>query len=121
MARRPELIMPVDAHGTLRLDMPGGEALDLVAEGARLTIDLQGLTRLGAFIPGSWRARRRSLRFAANALSTCGLTFSLESAGEPILQFGSNTRPSWIARLMRLGPVNLPFSAIFRLFRIRAA
>lgn len=120
-AHRPEVFLPVEAHGSLRLDMPGGQALDLVAEGARLRVDLRGLAETGAMMQGSWRDRVRSLRLASTTLSIYGLTLSLESAGKAVVRFGGNTKPSWIARLMRLGPVHLPLSAIFILLKNRAA
>lgn len=112
MAPRPEVFLPVEAHGILRLDAPTGQALDLEAAGDTLRIDLPGLREARAIMPLSLRESRRALRFLANMLSMAGLTLRVESAGKPVLRLGSVGKPSWLARLLGLGPTRIPFSAI---------
>lgn len=120
-APRPEAFLPVEAHGTLRLDIPGGRSLDLKADGDTLCMDLPGVPEVRAMMPRSFRSRRRSLRFLADTLSTFGLTLRLDLAGKSILRVGAEARPSWLARLLGLGPAYVPFSAVLLLLRRRSA
>lgn len=117
MASRPDTFRPVDAHGTLRVDTPGGRSLDLVADGETLRLELPGWSDARSVLPRSPFGRARAARFVANLLATHGLTLRLESAGQPVLQLGHNTPPSWLARLFGLGPVNLTISALRRILR----
>ena len=117
MASRPEGYRPVEAHGALRLDTPGGRSLALVASGVELRLDLPDLQEVRAIMPRSFRGRRRALRFFAKLFATHGLKFSLESRGRPILRFGHSVAPSWLARLLGLAPAYVPLAAIGLLFR----
>ena len=101
----------------LRLDTPGGHALDLRAEGDALRINVPSWSEARAIIPGSFGERTRTLRLLADLFSGFGLTLSLESAGQSILRLGGNTKPSWVARLLRLGPTHVPLSALKYLLR----
>ena len=109
--------MPVDAQGTVRLDAPTGRSLALVADGDTLRLDLPGWPEARAMLPGSFGARGRLVRRLGNGLAACGLTLSLESAGKPVFQLGRDVRPSWLARLLGLGPGRMPLSAIGLFFR----
>jgi hypothetical protein len=50
-------------------------------------------------------------------LSVHGLTLSLESAGRAVVRLGHNTRASWLARLLRLGPTSVSVPALRLLFQ----
>lgn len=117
MASRPENIRLIDAHGTLRLDTPSGRSLDLVADGDTVRLELPGWSDARSVLPGSIRARARSVRILADLLAMHGLTLILETAGQPALRLGHNTPPSWLARLLGLGATDLPVSTIRLLFR----
>lgn len=116
MTLKPDLLRPVEAQGSLRLDTPGGRSLNLVADGDKLRLDLPGWREAREIAPRSFRSRRRTLSLLAGLLSTHGLTLSVESAGKPILLLGSGVAPSWFARITGLAPANVPFSAIRILF-----
>jgi len=116
MASRPELLRPVDTEGALCFVTPSGESLELVADGASLRLDVPRSLNVRALLPRSFRNSRTTLRFAANALATHGLTFTAETAGKCVLRMGYNSTPSWLARLLGL-PAHIPFSALRLLFR----
>jgi hypothetical protein len=117
MASRPEHFRPVDAHGTLRIDTPSGRSLNLVAEGETLRLELPGWADTRGVLPRSLRGRIQAARFVANLLSVHGLTLSLESAGRAVVRLGHNTRASWLARLLRLGPTSVSVPALRLLFQ----
>jgi hypothetical protein len=117
MAPRPEPLRPLDAHGSLRIDTPSGRSLNLVAQGEMLRLELPGWGDARRVFPVSLRGRIRAVRSIAGLLSAHGLTLSLESAGHLVARLGHNTSANWLARLLGLGPVNLPVSNIRRLFR----
>ena len=112
---RPDIHLPVDARGELRLDAPTGRRLDIVADGDTVRVAIPGLREIVSLAPRT--GRRRSVRFLANALASCDLTLSMESAGKPVFQLGRNARPNWLARLLGLAPARIPLSAVVLLFR----
>lgn len=117
MAFRPETCRPIEAHGALRLDTPGGRSLDLVAHGEELRLELQDLREARTFMPRTLRDRRRALRLFASQLAAHGLVFKLEAGGKPVLRVGHRVTPSWLARLLGLAPAYVPVSVIGLLFR----
>jgi hypothetical protein len=117
MASRPEAVRPVDAHGTVRLDTPGGRTLNLVADGENLRLELSGWRAARELMPRSFRGRRRSLQGLADLFATHGLTFNLESGGKPLLRLGHGAQANWFARLLGLAPAQVPVSAIGFLFK----
>lgn len=117
MAYRPEALRPVEAHGNLRLDTPGGRSLELVAHGECLTLEVSGWQDVRELMPRSFRARRRTLGLLVKLVSAHGLTFSIESRGKPVLQFGHNIVPSLLSRLFGLAPAYVPLSAFALLLR----
>ena len=117
MASRPEPFRPVDAHGSLRIDTPSGRSLNLVADGEMLRLELPGWGDARNILPRSLRGRIRAVRTVAGLLATHGLTLRLDSGGECVVRLGHNAAASWLARLVGLGPVNLPVSALPLLFR----
>lgn len=117
MAYRPEALRPVEAHGNLRLDTPGGRSLELVAHGECLTLEVAGWQDVRELMPRSFRGRRRTLGLLAKLVSAHGLTFSIESRGKPVLQFGHNIVPSLLSRLFGLAPAYVPLSAFALLLR----
>lgn len=112
MAPRPDTFRPVDAYGTVRIDTPGGRALNLVADGEKLRLTVPNMQSAREISPRSFRTSRRAVRSLACALATHGLALRLEADGTPLLWLGHNVAPNWLARLLRLGPVNVPVSAI---------
>ncbi len=115
MAPRPE--RPVDAEGTLRFDAPSGKAINMIADGERLRVEMPSWEDARTVWPRSFRGRRRALHSAARVLELHGLVLSVESAGKSVLRLGHNTSPSWLARLLGLAPADIPFSAVRLLFR----
>lgn len=111
-APRPEVLLPVEAHGTLRLDSPDGRALQLLADGDTLRVDLPGRDAARSLMPRSFRRGRMALRALDSTLSRYSLTLSVESSGESLMRLGRNVKPSWLARLLGLAPAHIPFSAV---------
>ena len=117
MASRPDAFRPVEAHGTLRLDTPGGASLELEAHGGQLRMDLPGWREARELMPQSFRHRRRSLRLLAALLASHGLTLSIESAGKTFFRLGHNVVPTFLGRLLGLAPAHVSLSAFGLLFR----
>ncbi len=117
MAPRPDFFRAVDAEGVLHLVTPSGELLELVADGPSVRLEVPRGVNVWALLPGSFRSRRQTIRFAAKALATHGLTLTAESAGRCVLRMGYNTTPGWFARLLGLAPAYIPVSALRLLFR----
>ena len=113
----PDALMPVDAQGSLRIDGPTGRALALMAEGDTLRLELPGWPEARAMMPRSSALRGRAVGRLGRALEAYGLTLSLESAGKPVFQLGQGVRPTWLARLLGLGPARIPLSAIALFFK----
>ena len=112
----PELVLPIEARGSVRLEGPGGRLLDLVADGPSLRLELSGRSDLRLVMPGSLAAGRRAVREASAILNTLGLVLSLETRGHPVVQLGANVRPSLLARLLGFAEARIPFSAVRLLF-----
>ncbi|HSM29800.1 MAG TPA: hypothetical protein VK854_03800 [Woeseiaceae bacterium] len=117
MASRPDAFRPVEAHGTLRLDTPGGASLALEAHGGQLRMDVAGWREARELMPKSVRHRGRSLRLVANLLATHGLTLSIESAGKTVVQLGHNVVPTLLGRLLGLAPAHVSLTAFGLLLR----
>ena len=116
-ASRPDRSLPIEAQGRLRLDAPTGRALDLIADGDTLTLEVRSFRDIKSLVPHSARRRRHSARTLAGVLETYGLTFRMTSLGKSVFEVGQKTRPNWLARLLGLGPARIPLSAIGLLFR----
>ena len=112
MASKPESTRPVEAHGSLRLDTPGGRSLNLVADGDTLRLELPGWGDSLSLLPRSMRGRARAVRFLSDQLATHELALSLETDGQSVVRLGHDTTPSWLARLLGLGATNLRLSAL---------
>ena len=117
MAPRPDLFLPVEAQGSLRLDAPTGRSVDVRAEGGVVRVIFPGWPELRSMLPGSSKSRSRLVRRLSGLLRTYGMTISLESAEMPFLEIGYGTRPSLLARLLGLGDADLRYSAIRFFFR----
>ncbi len=115
----PDQILPIEAHGTLRLDAPTGRSIDLVADGSILQLELPGWAEARNLMPRSFKARAKAVRSVAQVLQTYGLTFSLQTAGASLCTLGHGVRPTWFARLLGLAPAHIPLSAIRLLLRRR--
>ena len=109
---RPDVSLPVEAQGKLRLDAPTGRSLEFVADGDTLRLDLPGWAELQTLIPRSSRARARAVRSLANVLDAYRLELSLEYAGKPFFRLGHNADSNWLARLLGLAPARISLSAI---------
>ena len=116
-ASRPDISLPVEAQGHLRLDAPSGRTLDLVADGDTLRLNVENFRDIRSMIPGSARLRGQSARMLGKALSTYGLTLRVVSAGKSVFEIGGEAKPNLLARLLGLAPARIPFSAIRFLFR----
>ncbi len=116
MASRPDDIRFVDAHGTLSVVTPGGRPLSLVADGETLRLELPGWGDARTALPRSFRRRAQAARFLSEQLAKLGLTLYLEAPGRTSIAVGYNARPTWLARLLGLGAVHLPLSAVRQLF-----
>jgi hypothetical protein len=122
-AYRIELSLPVEARGLLRLDPPAGRPLELLAQGATLVLRVPGREELRELVAplggaGRWRP---VVRLAGRTLCGAGLALRLELAGETVLSLGAEIRPSWLARVLRLGPVRTPWTALPTLWSLRRA
>ena len=119
MASQPDLHLPIEAQGTLRLEAPTGRSFELKADGARVSAELPGWSELHSAVPRSFRARTRLIRTFAKLLSINGLTMSLQTNGRPVFELGCGTKPNWLSRLLGLAPAYVSLS-VFRLIFKRA-
>ena len=116
-ASRPDLFLPVEAQGSLRLDAPNGRTLELIADGDTLELDVQRFRDIQSMVPRSARLRGQCTRALADTLSIYGLTLRVVSAGKSVFELGRKASPNWLARLLGLAPARVPLSAIALLFR----
>ena len=107
-ASKPDLFLPVEAQGQLRLDAPSGDTLRL---------DVHSFRDIQSIVPHSARLRGQSVRALANVLSIYGLTLRVISAGKSVFELGRDARPNWLARLLGLAPARIPLAAVGLLFR----
>jgi len=117
MASRPELFLPVEAQGELRLDAPTGRSVGVVADGDVVRVDMPGWRELRAAMPGPARSRRQLVRSMARILKIYGLTLQVESGGTTVASLGRGVSANWLGRLTGLAPAHIPLSAIRFLFR----
>ena len=111
----PDLHLPVEAQGHLRIDAPTGRTLDLVANGDTLTLDVPTWADLKGLSSSALRARLATVRNLSAVLSTCALTLKFTTRDRVFLELGANVKPSWFSRLTRIGPVRFK-RAVFGLF-----
>ncbi len=119
MAPRPDIALPVDAVGSLRVDTPGGQRIDVVADGSRVRVEAPHWKELRQLGPRSVLARRRAVVRATRALEILGLYAEIDVAQRHALRLGAGTRPSLVARLLGLGRVSIPLASIVSLLRAR--
>ena len=115
--RRPNLFLPIETRGSLRVETPSGEHFDLVADGSCLRADLREFSDLNGLAPRSWLARRRLVARAARLLTTFGLRLDLGVAKQHTIVIGAGARPSLVARLLGLGPVEISLASVAALAR----
>ncbi len=113
----PDLSLPVEAQGHLRLDAPSGRTLELVADGDTLTLEVPTWADLNGLSPSALRARLATARNLSAVLSTCALTLKLTTRDRVFLELGANVKPSWFSRLIRIGPVRFRSPLIGLFFR----
>lgn len=99
------------------------EAVHLVGEGSHLILALPSL-KAGALLLQSnpfktgWR---NQLRLISQGLRRAGLTVEVYLEGRPWALLGATAKPGALARLLRLGSINLrPGSSLRAVFRHRA-
>lgn len=109
--------IPVEATGSLQIDTPTGRRVDVVADGSRLHVDMVEWSELDHVGPRSLFARRRAVVRAASLLGALGLYLNVDVSKKQAVRLGADTRPSLVARLLRLGRVDLPFATVVALLR----
>jgi hypothetical protein len=103
------MALPLEVLADLRLAVDG-EAIDIRGEGDRLIVDLPSLRagrRLLASGPFATGDRGRSLSRMHEALDISGITVDVRLSGDVIARIGKGARPSSVARLLNLGPVEV--------------
>ncbi len=80
-------------------------------------MDAPGWQDLKTLLPRRSGIRRRAAVVLSELLSAGGLTLNVESRGQPILQIGQGIRASFLARLLRIGPVRIRLAAVALFFR----
>ena len=110
----PELYLPIEAQGSLRLDAPSGRTVALTANRDTLTLEVPTWSELKGLSPRSWSARLMNLRRLSALLSTCALTLRMQTRGQTFLEIGANVRPNVFAKLAGLSSVR-PTASLLRL------
>jgi len=108
---RSELQPLVDVVGGVELGSPGGIGLQLAAAGSQISVIVRSvpdLIRLGREIP---RRDQRGRLFARlqTVSRTSGLTFHCRVGHRSVGRLAADSRGSWLARLLRIGPVEIRF------------
>ena len=101
----------------MRLDAPSGRVVRLSGEGAGLRLDVPRWKDLTGLGPQSFLARRRLIVSTARRLATLGLSLDIALKGQQLFRLGSDVRPTWLSRVLGLGSVYLPASALFAAVR----
>lgn len=120
-ASRPDISLPIDVHGELRLEGPGPSPVTLTAQGSQLRLAAPGWVSLGRLGPRSLLAQRRLLSAATVVLKKARLTVNVSVDGRPAFAIGDGVRTTLLARLLGLTSTNLRFSDVLSLLRSRAA
>ena len=110
---------PLAVTADLRLAVDGHD-VRITGEARRLVVDLPSL-RAGAVLlrSGPFRIRRAARLAGLNrALRAAGLTAEVRVAGAPFARLGLEARPGGLARLLRLGDLEMrPARSLRRLLR----
>jgi hypothetical protein len=114
---KPELFMPVEVEGSLHLDGPHGQALDVVADAGQLHLEQAEWSALGSLIPRKWTTCLRVARNLEKGLRALGLTLHVYVDGQPVLRVGHDVAGSWLARLAGLDGTRFTPSLLLYLLR----
>ena len=116
-ASRPDLALPIDVQGELRLEGPAADTLTLTARGSRLRLSARAWSGLRGLGPRSLAARRRTLGSAIRALTVAGLTLDITVEGRRAFGLGAGVTPSLLARLLGLSSTDIRLSNVISLLR----
>jgi len=103
------MALPLDLFADLQLAVDG-ERIDLRARGKRIVVDVPSLRaarRLLEAQPLSDALRGRATRRVQEALQGAGFTMEVQLNGAPVAVVGAGASPGRLARMMRLGGVEL--------------
>lgn len=89
----------------------------LLADGPRLRLNVPGWEDLKSLGPHSFVARRRVIILAARRLAMLGLSLNIELQGRQLLSLGRNVNPTLLSRVLGLGSVYIPVSALLTAWR----
>jgi len=99
----------VDVVGGIELGSPGGIDLQLAAAGSEISVivhSVPDMIRLGREAPR--RGTRAQLFERLQKLSrSSGLSFRVRVGQRSVGRLDSSSRGSWLARLLRMGPVDI--------------
>lgn len=104
-------------RGDLRLNAPSGRTVRLFAEGPRLRLVVPNWQDLVVIGPQSLAGRRRVMVSAARRLALLGLSLDIVLQGRQLLSVGDKVKPTWLSRVLGLGSVHLPVSALLTVWR----
>lgn len=101
-------LKPLDVAANLHLQVED-EDVHIYGEGARIVVALPSL-KAGSLLMNSspfTTSRRKQLRLTNRWLQRAGLTVDVHLAGRPWARIGAATRPGALARLLRLGDLDV--------------
>lgn len=108
---------PLDVEGSLVFERNGVEAFRLDAEGALVHarfVRLSDAWGLGRRLRSALVGRVASAEVATSALAGAGLGLEIRIGPHLVARAGEGVSGSWLARLLRLGAVELQLDGILR-------
>ncbi len=120
-APRPDIALPIDVHGELRLDGPSSGHATLSAKGPLLRLAVPGWATLHSLGPTSLPAKRRALKIAISTLKTSRLSLDVSVGGRRAFGLGEGVRTTLLARLLRLESADIRVKNVVSLLRSRGA
>jgi len=108
---RSEFQPLIDVVGGVELGSPGGIGLQLAAAGSEISVIVRSvpdLIRLGREIPRRDQ-RGRLFERLQNISRTSDLSFHCRVGNRSVGRLAADTRGTWLARLLRIGPVEIRF------------
>jgi hypothetical protein len=112
---KPDIKLPIDAHGELILHGPSGRQITVEASGSRVSVAAPGWTELRQLGPRSLMRQRRTLKITIDALKTFGLTLDINVGGKLAFGLGTGIKPTLLAKLLGLTSADIRFSSVLRL------
>lgn len=120
MVLKPDIDLPVDVAGDLRLESPNGQPLRLKAEGSRLELAAPAWTVFEGLGPRSLLTQRRALAAATRSLRSLRLTLDINVNGHRAFALGAGVKTSLLARLLGLRSTDIRISTVVNYLRARA-